>query len=135
MTPTEVADRFFAAAGAADLDGIRACCSPDVVANQNGAPGMPLKGLLAFVGAVKQAAPDFRYENRVVQETADGFVEEHDVAATTILGEDLRMAVCVVATVTDGKMTSMREYLDSAAAGPLLRAFEEYRARKQAAAG
>jgi ketosteroid isomerase-like protein len=130
MHARELADRFFAASSSGDVEALKSLCSPDIVANQNGGPTMPLKGLTAFVNAVLRAAPDFRYEDRVFQETATGFVEEHDVTATTILGEELRMRVAVVATVEAGKMTSMREYLDTAAAGPLMRAFEEMRRQK-----
>jgi len=65
--------------------------------------------------AVRRAVKDFRYEDAVRSTTETGFVEEHAVRGTLPDGTALELAVCVVATVKDGRVTDVREYLDSAA--------------------
>lgn len=118
----ELAEQFFAASSAGDATAMAAVCAPDIVVRQNGAAPLGLNGLLRFAAAVKAAAPDFRYENPVRYDTGAGFVEEHDVCGTVADGTAFRLAVCVVATVAEGKITSMHEYLDTAGARPLLAA-------------
>ena len=118
----ELAAAFFTASGAGDADGLTAFCAPDFVGTQNGGPDMNLKSLVWLATTVKKALPDFRYENAVRSETSTGFVEEHDVCATLPDGKALRIPICVVADVSDGKVTAMREYFDSAAAAPLMAA-------------
>jgi ketosteroid isomerase-like protein len=118
-TLTSIAEQFFAASAAGDNAAIRALCSPDLVVRQNGGPVMGIDGLLALSAGVRRVAPDFRYENAVRAGTDTGFVEEHDACGKLADGTEFRMAVCVVATVENGLITSLREYLDLAAARPL----------------
>ncbi|WP_197042151.1 hypothetical protein [Sandarakinorhabdus oryzae] len=54
--------------------------------------------------------------------TATGFVEEHAVRGTLADGARLDLAVWVVADVRNGRVTQAREYLDMAAAAPLIAA-------------
>lgn len=72
--------------------------------------------------AVSGVVPDFRYEDRVVTGTDEGFVEEHMVCGTLPDGSALRLPACVVAEVRDGRIVRLREYLDTAAAAGLLQA-------------
>ncbi|MBV7258319.1 nuclear transport factor 2 family protein [Erythrobacter crassostreae] len=119
MSNTILARQLFDAFQAGDADAARAVCSSDMTGCQNGGPKMPLETILHFAVAVKEAAPDFRYENIVCAETASGFVEEHRVRASFGKHGDLDLLICIVADVSGGKITALREYFDTAAAAAL----------------
>jgi len=124
---SDIARTFFVATAAGDKAAIRSLCSADLKASQNGAPPMDVDALARFAAAVKRVVPDFRYENAVRAETPTGFVEEHDVCGTLPDGTRMHVAVCVVADVSDGRITALREYLDSAAAAGLINALQPAR--------
>jgi ketosteroid isomerase-like protein len=90
--------------------------------SQNGGPPMDRKVLLGFVAAVKGTVPDFRYEDIVCEATKHGFVEEHTVRGTLPGGDQINLRLCVVASIEDGKVATLREYLDSAGAAGLTKA-------------
>ena len=114
-----VAEQFFAAAAQGDAGRLRALCAPGFQARQNGGPPADVEALIAVSAAIRAAVPDFRYENAVRSATASGFVEEHDVRGTLPDGTGFQLAVCVVGEVAEGKVTALREYLDTAAAAGL----------------
>ncbi len=118
----DIAIAFFEATGSGDAEALGKLCAPDFVGRQNDGPPMDLKSLVWLSTTVKKALPDFRYENAVRSATETGFVEEHDVCATLPDGSAFKALICVVADVESGKITSIREYFDSAAAAPLLSA-------------
>ena len=120
-THRELSERFFAAVTAGDFAALRAMCAPNVEFVQNSV-ATTLDGLLGFTGAVRKVLPDMHYENAVRAATENGFVEEHDFCGTFADGSTLRIGAAIVATVADGKIASMHEYTDSAAARPLLKA-------------
>lgn len=123
----ELAQRFFAASSAGNTEAMAALCSDRILVQQNGGDALGLTALLGFAAAVKAAAPDFRYENAIRYDTGTGFVEEHDVRGTVKDGSAFKVAVCVVATVEDGRIATMHEYLDTAAARPLVEALSRPR--------
>ncbi|MEE4361429.1 MAG: nuclear transport factor 2 family protein [Pseudomonadales bacterium] len=122
MQHEELAEALFAAFQAGDAEAARALCASDLEARQNDGPAMGLGPLLAFSKAVHRLVKDFRYEEAVRSATDRGFVEEHRVRGTLPDGSELDLSVCVVADVVDGRITSLREYLDSAAAAGLIAA-------------
>jgi ketosteroid isomerase-like protein len=83
---------------------------------------MTLDSLLQFSQAVLHVVKDFRYEDAVRSDTASGFVEEHSVRGELPDGSKLDLPVCVVGDVRDGKICSLREYLDTRAASGLIAA-------------
>ncbi|MEM6584819.1 MAG: nuclear transport factor 2 family protein [Pseudomonadota bacterium] len=119
---TAIARAMFNAFEAADLEAARGVLADGFKASQNGGPAMNLSMLLAFVGAVKAKVPDFRYEDIVCEATPSGFVEEHTVRGTLPDGEQLNLRLCIVATIEDGRVTDVREYLDTLAAAGLAKA-------------
>ena len=119
---TTIARAMFDAFQSGDMDAARAILANDFTGSQNGGPDMSRDVLLGFSGAVKAAVPDFRYEEIVCAATPDGFVEEHTVRGTLPDGEAINLRLCVVGTVENGKVTSLREYLDSAGAAGLAKA-------------
>jgi ketosteroid isomerase-like protein len=122
MDNTEIAERLFAALAAGDADAVRELCAPSFQGSQNHGPAMDLDALLAFSSAVLGVVRDFRYEQARRAATSDGFVEEHSVCGVLPDGSQLELAACVVGEVSDGRITRLREYIDSAAARGLLAA-------------
>jgi ketosteroid isomerase-like protein len=122
MDNAAIAQRLFAALAGHDDPAVRDLCSPDLRVRQNGGKPMGLEALLRFSGAVGRIVPDFHYADAVRAATDAGFVEEHAVRGTLPNGKALRLRVCVVAEVRDGKITDVREYFDSAAATDLVAA-------------
>jgi len=116
---SSVAQRFFAAAAQGDADQLRALCAPGFEARRNGGPPAGIDALIAVSAAIRAVAPDFRYEHAVRSATATGFVEEHEVRCTLPDGTPLHLSVCVVGEVVAGKVSALREYLDTAAAARL----------------
>ena len=116
---TQIARAIFNAFETNDMDAARALLADTFEGSQNGGPIMDRERLLAFSSAVNAKVPDFRYEDFVCAATLDGFVEEHTVKGTLPDGETLNLRLCVVASVEDGLITSVREYLDSASAAGL----------------
>jgi len=119
MTNIEIAAALFQAFVDGDDETARSLCSDNFQAIQNGGSPMDLATVLAFSAAVQSVVRDFRYENPKRSATQAGFVEEHDVCGTLPDGAELRLSVCVVAEMNVGKITSMREYFDSASAAAL----------------
>lgn len=119
MTNADLARALFSAFEAGDADAARAVCSAEMNGSQNGGPAMDLATILHFAVAVKQAAPDFRYEDIICETTDSGFVEEHRVRASFGEYGELDLMVCIVADVQDGKIAAVREYFDTAQAAPL----------------
>ena len=117
-----IARTMFDAFQAGDLDAAQAVLTDGFAGSQNGGLAMSKQALLGFVGAVKGKVPDFRYEDIVCTATADGFVEEHTVRGTLPDGGQIDLRLCVIATVRDDKVASLREYLDSAGAAGLVKA-------------
>jgi ketosteroid isomerase-like protein len=122
MDSTKLAETLFKALAARDDAAVRKLCARDFRASQNGGAAMDLDTLLGFNAAVHKVVRDFRYENPVRSATETGFVEEHAVRGTLADGSRLDLQVCVIAEVGGGKVTAVREYLDTKAAEGLIRA-------------
>ena len=119
---TKLATSLFEALATCDDDAVRKLCARHCRISQNGGAAMDLETLLGFNAAVHKVVRDFRYENPVRSATATGFVEEHAVRGTLADGSRLDLQVCVVAEVSGGKVTAVREYVDNKAAEGLIRA-------------
>lgn len=119
---SELSRALFNAFETGDEAAIRSICHDDLKAYQNLNPAMSLDNLVQFSLAVKAVVPDFHYENITCSETTEGFVEEHDVRGTLPDGSEFLLRACVVATVENGQLVELREYVDTAAAQKLLAA-------------
>lgn len=119
MDNAQIAEALFAALAANDADAVRHLCAPDFQLVQNGAPPMNLETLLKFNAMVHAAVLGWAYSDAVRAATPTGFVEEHIAGGPLPGGDVLRLPVCVVADVTAGRVTGVREYFDSAIAAPL----------------
>jgi len=117
-----IATALFAALAADDAATVRRLCTADFTLVQNGGAPIGLDQLLRFNAAVHRVVLGFGYSESVCSPTTTGFVEEHVAGGTMADGTLLRLTLCVVADVTGGRLTQVREYFDSAAAAPLVAA-------------
>jgi ketosteroid isomerase-like protein len=124
MEMIKIARRFFTALEVNDLESAAALCADTFQGSQNGRPAMDLATLMQFTAAVHSVVPDFRYENAVRTATETGFVEEHDVCGTLPDGSTFKLILCVVGEVEGGKITRLREYVDTGAAAGLMKALQ-----------
>jgi len=119
---TEICRRFFAALEINDIEAARGLCADGFSGSQNGGPAMDVCTLMQFTSAVHAVVSDFRYEEAVCMPTSNGFVEEHNVCGTLPGGDTFTLVLCVIGEVSDGKITKLREYVDTGAAASLLKA-------------
>ncbi len=122
MTNEEIAAALFTAFEDGDMETVRTLCASEFKARQNLNPELNIDTLIQFSQAVSAVVKDFRYEEVRRAATATGFVEEHMVRGRLEDGSELNIAACVVADIEDGKIFSIREYLDSVAAAGLIKA-------------
>jgi ketosteroid isomerase-like protein len=120
MDSTKLAQALFEAFTNCDDVTVRKFCAPDFRASQNGGQTMNLETLLGFNAGVHKVVRHFRYENPVRSATETGFVEEHAVRGTLPDGKKLDLQVCVVAELSGGKITMIREYFDTKIAEGLI---------------
>ena len=121
MTADEIADRLFAAIEAGDADTVRSLYSPDVEIWHNTDDEVQGRDAnLATLGWLAANIPGLRYTDVRRSETADGFVQQHVLRATSRAGEEVGVPACLVVKIADGVITRLDEYLDSAAVARLV---------------
>ena len=110
----ELADRLFKAIEAADIDAVRDIYAPDAVIwhNNDGVEQAPAQNLQVLQWVVDNLA-DRAYEDVRRHEYDGGFVQQH-VLRFIKDGERREIPACIVASVSDGRITRIDEYLDSA---------------------
>ena len=122
-TAGDLAERFVDAIMHVDVDALRACLAPDARFWVNiGSAEFTIDQRLGVLELERQHLAEHSAEDVCVTGTEQGFVAQLVSVGTTTGGEAMRVAVCLVATVTDGLITRVDEYADSEAAKPLLRA-------------
>lgn len=116
----ELAERFLAGVQAGDQEAVLACYASDAVIwhNFDGVEqtvDQNMRSLRWFA----RTLPDRRY--RVLRREAikDGFMQQHVLEAVLPDGTAWAMPACVVASVKDGRIVRLDEYLDSAHAAVL----------------
>lgn len=119
-TPTQIASDLTKAILAGDVDAVSALYHDDAVVWQN-TSGRELskKQMLRIIGFLATGVDGLRYEDVHVQETPAGFVQQHTLCCLSKAGVAVRAAACLVATVHDGRIARLDEYLDSAAIAAL----------------
>lgn len=70
---------------------------------------------IAMLQAIFSVCDSIHYDNVHVLSTAEGFVQYHDIVGNFNDGSHMPpIASCIVAAVRDGRIISVREWLDSA---------------------
>ncbi len=122
MSPSTLARTLFDAIAHGDEEAMRSVCASSLEVRQNSAPPATLDWLVLYARTVRSVMPDLRYEQILCQDLPNGFVEEHSVCGTLPDGSLFSVRACVVGDVSQGRITRLREYADSAAAAGLARA-------------
>ena len=118
-----LAERFVEAARAADADAYRSLCSPDSRHWVNIGPvEHALDERAALLARERELLAEFDMTDVRVRDTDTGFVVQSNARGTLHSGETIAMALCAVVTCEGDRIIRVEEYVDSAAAAPLLRA-------------
>lgn len=111
-----LAKRFFDCVEAGDVDGLVACYAPDarIWHNTDRAEQTPAENR-ATLNAMVARILDREYADRRLQVFPGGFVQQHVLKGTRAHdGVRVELPACIVCQVTDGKVTRLDEYFDSA---------------------
>lgn len=111
-----LAKRFFDCVEAGDVDGLVACYAPDarIWHNTDRAEQTPAENR-ATLNAMVARILDREYADRRLQVFPGGFVQQHVLKGTRAYdGVRVELPACIVCQVTDGKVTRLDEYFDSA---------------------
>src|SRR5688572_6249739 len=117
----ELADRFFAAIEAGDIAAVRDIYAPDaeIWHNTDGLVQSPDDNARTL-GWIAANLRDVSYTKVKRSATDDGFVQQHVLAATNRAGHRVEVPACIVTTVSDGHITRLDEYLDSASVAAIM---------------
>jgi ketosteroid isomerase-like protein len=120
LSPLEVAERLFAAIAAGDIDAVAALYHPDIAVwhNSDGMEQTAQDNLLILRWVARNIG-ELRYEDVRWSETPSGFVQQHVMRGVAPSGTPIEVPACIVATVENGKITRLDEYLDAAHTAPL----------------
>jgi len=78
------------------------------------------KQALKIVQILAENLRDLRYDDVRITPTATGFVQQHVMRCTAPNGAPVEAHVCMIATLRDGKLLRVDEYMDRAQMGPLM---------------
>jgi len=108
-----LADRMFRDIEKGDLDDLRECYDPGIVvwANYDDREH-DLDGSMRLLGWLCAKLGDRHYDVKRRDVIPGGFLQEHVLCGTAPDGSAVAMPACIVATVADGRITRMHEYLD-----------------------
>jgi ketosteroid isomerase-like protein len=115
----DLAQRFFAAVEAGDIDQIRAIYAPDAVIWHN--HDRKEQAVEENLKVLKWVARNLTKRRYLVQRRVaipGGFLQQHVLQAETV-GGPFSMPACIVVEVKDGRISRLDEYLDSAQAAHL----------------
>jgi uncharacterized protein len=117
-----LADRMFTAIEAGDLDTLRTIYAEDFVAWANFDDSTKgVDGTMAVLGWLCKKLGNRRYDIVRRELIPGGFLQQHVLRGTAPDGSAVAMPACVVATVTDGRVVRIDEYLDPSALAALSR--------------
>jgi ketosteroid isomerase-like protein len=115
----DVAERFFAAIEAGDVERIKAIYAPDaVIWHNNDQKEQTVDENMRVLNWVVRNLKNRRY--RVTRRVAipGGFLQQHVLEAETANGP-FSMPACIIVEVKDGRISRLDEYLDSGQAAAL----------------
>ena len=117
----DLAERFFKAIEAADIDAVKEIYAPDaeIWHNTDGLVQSPDDNARTL-GWIAANLRDVSYTKVKRSATDDGFVQQHVLVATNRAGARIEVPACIVTTVRDGRITRLDEYLDSASVAAIM---------------
>lgn len=115
-TPEQIADDLIRAVTTGDMELAKALYAPDAVLWQNTtAKNVDVDRALRTIAWLGKTIQNLAYEDVRRTLTDDGFVQQHRMVGQTPSGKELVAHACMIATVRDGKLVEVREYMDSRA--------------------
>jgi ketosteroid isomerase-like protein len=116
----ELADRLFTAIEEGDLASLHHVYDRDIVVwgNFDGRARDFHSSMKVLDWMITNLA-DRRYEVKRREAIEGGFLQEHVLHGTAPNGETIAMPACIIATVAEGRVTRINEYLDPAAMAAL----------------
>lgn len=117
-----LAERFFTAIEQCDIPLLRELYSENAVIWHNydsldsrftRPAGQSVTDNLALLQALPQLILGMKYQVWHQEVTETGFIRQHIVTGKTSDGADVRLPVCVVGRIVDGRIDSFFEYLDA----------------------
>jgi len=116
----DIADRLFRAIEQGDLDTVRSLYAPDIVVWANfDSRDQDLERSMKVLAWMCTKMRDRHYDVRRRDVIPGGFLQEHVLRGTAPDGSSIAMPACIIATVADGRITGMHEYLDPSAVAAL----------------
>jgi|SRR5208282_3809549 ketosteroid isomerase-like protein len=110
----QTAEKLFRAIENGDIDAIRNIYTPETkIWHNNDGIAQSVEQNLAVLKWVVSNIKNVKYTEVRRQPTLTGFVQQH-VLRGRFKDKDIALPACIVATVEDGHITRLDEYLDSA---------------------
>ncbi len=110
----QTADKLFRAIESGDVDAIRNIYTPETkIWHNNDGIAQNVDENLSVLKWVITNIKNVKYTEVRRQPTPTGFVQQH-VLRGRFKDKDIALPACIVATVEDGHITRLDEYLDSA---------------------
>jgi len=117
-----VAERFMAALNIADEAAVRAIYAPDARLWHNFDDKLqPVEDNIKSMHWMHRRLKNLNYDIQYRVALPDGFLQEHILRGTLANGEAFALHACAIVKVENGRITELREYLDTAETRPLLK--------------
>ena len=117
----EIAERFFRAIEAGDVEAIRAIYAPDaVIWHNNDGLEQTVDENLRVLSWVAANLKNRHYRVKRRAAIPGGFLQQHVLEAETANGP-FAMPACIVVEIKDGRISRLDEYLDSGHTAALMR--------------
>ncbi|HZO35637.1 MAG TPA: nuclear transport factor 2 family protein [Solirubrobacteraceae bacterium] len=118
-----IADELQRTATTNDIDGLRRLFADDAILWHNfDDTAKPVDVALANLAGMQSVLVRSWQEESRTTYTDTGFVAQHYGCAELVNGDEVRVPVCVVVTVSDGLITRFDEYIEMGAIAPVLAA-------------
>ena len=111
----DLAERFFKAIEAGDIDAVKETYAPDaeIWHNTDGIVQSRDDNVRTLTW-VTTNLQGMAYTEIRRSATDDGFVQQHTLVATNRAGQRVEVPACIVVRIADGHITRLDEYIDSA---------------------
>ena len=117
----KLADELRGRIQAGDVRGVDALYHDDAIVWRNiDNRELVKKQMLKVIEFLATQVTDLRYEDVRVQATETGYVQQHTMKCTAPNGQPVEAHVCMIATLENGKIKHVSEYMDTAQMAPLM---------------
>jgi ketosteroid isomerase-like protein len=115
MSSVDVVVRFFAALEAGDIETVRAIYSPDaLIWHNDDLIEQSVQDNLKVLAGLHKTLSGLRYDVIRRAEAKDGVIQQHVLRGTLPNGQPCELHAAMYLRVSDGHVTRIEEYLDSA---------------------